>query len=169
MIVAIDVGYQENLARAACVAFEHWDATEPQIEVATDISDIAPYVPGNFYLRELPCIEAVLSQLDTPPETIVIDGFVWLDSNQRKGLGGFLFEKLNEQTPVIGVAKTPFATATYAKQLFRGESKRPLYISSAGIELEEAFDCIESMHGTNRIPTLLQRVDRNSRFKTGSE
>lgn len=66
------------------------------------------------------CIPAVLQQLPTPPDLVVIDGYVWLDDRDRMGLGGHLFESLGQAVPIIGVAKTRFAAATSAVEVFRG-------------------------------------------------
>jgi deoxyribonuclease V len=40
-----------------------------------------------------------------------------------------------------------------------GRSSRPLFITAAGISAQKAAEHIRSMHGLNRIPTLLKRVD----------
>ncbi len=48
------------------------------------------------------------------PRYSVIDGYVWLDDQGKKGLGARLYDALDAQIPVIGVAKTLFATATSA-------------------------------------------------------
>ncbi|MCB9920642.1 MAG: hypothetical protein H6822_00590 [Planctomycetaceae bacterium] len=65
---------------------------------------------------------------------------------------------------IIGVAKTRFATATSEVEVFRGTSQRPLFVSAAGIDQHIAADSIRRMHGENRIPTLLKRVDTLSRI-----
>ena len=131
--------------------------------------DVEPYVPGEFYRRELPCLLKVLDQLSERPEVVVIDGYVWLDASGRKGLGGHLFEALNKTVPVIGVAKTRFATATRAIEVLRGSSARPLFVTAAGIDQANAAKCIRRMHGESRIPTLLKRVDRLSRGDAACE
>ena len=129
MIVCIDVGYREDTARAACIAFDDWDDACSINEYTVDLVGIEPYVPGQFYRRELPCVLAVLDKLPTPPAVIVVDGYVWLDDNGRKGLGVHLYEALNEDTPIVGVAKTRFATATGAVEILRGCSDRPLILT----------------------------------------
>ncbi len=163
MIACIDVGYREDSARAACVTFGDWEDDRSLGEYVLDIDHIEPYVPGQFFRRELPCVMAVLNELPTAPDVIVIDGYVWLDADGRKGLGAHLYEALNEATPIVGVAKTRFATATTALEVLRGSSDRPLMITAAGLDHDLAADCIRRMHGTNRIPTLLKRVDHLSR------
>ncbi len=163
MIACIDVGYREESARAACVTFDDWEDAQPNGEHVLDIEKVEPYVPGQFYRRELPCLLAILDELPTTPDVIVIDGYGSLDEQGRKGLGGHLHEALDEKIPVIGVAKTRFATATNAVEILRGTSDRPLLITSTGISQNQAADCIRQMHGPNRIPTLLKHVDQLSR------
>jgi len=48
-------------------------------------------------------------------------------------------------------------------KIFRGGSRRPLYVNSVGIDLEEAKQKIIAMHGDFRVPTLLKLADRESR------
>jgi deoxyribonuclease V len=96
-------------------------------------------------------------------ELIVIDGYVWLDENRRPGFGAYLHEAMGERIPVVGVAKTRFATDDQAIEVRRGASDRPLYVTAAGIDPELAADAILEMHGAFRIPTLLKRVDSLSR------
>ncbi len=163
MLACVDVCYKDDSARAACVTIQEWEDAAPIGEYVLDIDKVEPYVPGQFYRRELPCVLAILVKVGAGSEIVVIDGYVWLDANQKKGLGGYLYEALGQTVPVIGVAKTRFATATSAVRILRGSSDRPLFITSAGIDQTTAADCIRRMHGHNRIPTLLKRVDRLSR------
>ena len=163
MIACIDVGYQKQTALAACATISDWKAGIPMGSHTVKIQDIEEYEPGAFYKRELPCIEAVLNQLDAMPSIIVIDGYVWLDANRKKGLGAHLFDLLKGAIPIVGVAKTSFATATNAIEVFRGKSSRPLWVSAAGICETEAAKCVSSMHGNHRIPTVLTLVDQLSK------
>ncbi len=72
-----------------------------------------PYRSGEFYLRELPPLRAVLTG-EAGLALIVVDGYVDLDPNGRPGLGAYVHAEFGP--PVIGVAKTRFATATHAAQ-----------------------------------------------------
>jgi deoxyribonuclease V len=165
MIACIDVGYDEDAAVAACVCIQGWRDHEPLTEFKVCIPTIQDYEPGKFYLRELPCVMAVLEQLATPPSCIVIDGYVWLDANNLPGLGARLHDRLNGSVPVIGVAKSTFRGSEHAATLCRGKSKRPLFITSVGIAKAQAVINIGAMHGANRIPTMLARADRLSRSR----
>ena len=93
------------------------------------------------------------------PSVIIVDGYVWLDENQI-GLGGHLYNDLGGNVAVIGVAKTKFKTHSKIKEVYRGASQTPLFVSAIGIDLDEAAQNIENMHGQFRLPTLLKRADQ---------
>jgi deoxyribonuclease V len=161
MILAFDTYYFGGKAKTVCLSFLNWEAAE-SFKVYSEILDNVPgYTSGEFYKRELPCIVSLLKQVDhTNLSAIIIDGFVFLDDNQKPGLGAHLYKELQPKVPVIGVAKTNFATIeTNKKILFRGNSNRPLFITSAGINTEDAAELIKNMHGNYRIPTILKQLD----------
>lgn len=162
MFLCTDVHYNNNnnSARAACVAFDSWETSEANSEYTVDLTGIAEYVPGHFFQRELPCLLAVLEKIPHTPNLIIVDGYVWLGQENHPGLGQFLFDALHSKIPVIGVAKNRFKQTPPSTELLRGNSKKPLYVTSAGIELVKARTCIANMHGEFRIPTLLKRVDQ---------
>ncbi len=165
MKIVIDVGYDEKKANAASISFQNWDDSSPTHSKKILLENIADYEPGKFYLRELPCIMESLNQYDLKQvDTIIIDGFVWLNSEKKPGLGAFLFEKLDKKVPIIGVAKRKFhGENIFMKTIERGESKNPLFITAEGIEVKKAAELIKNMHGEFRIPTLLKVVDQLSR------
>jgi exodeoxyribonuclease-5/deoxyribonuclease V len=161
MILAFDTYYSEKKAKTVAIGFNAWADAEPR-EIFTEIlDDVADYQPGEFYKRELPCILGLLSKIDqTEVEIIVIDGFVILDDYGKPGLGGHLYARLDQKIPVIGVAKTNFALINEGKrEVFRGQSERPLFITALGIDLDVAANNIRHMHGDYRIPTLLKYLD----------
>jgi deoxyribonuclease V len=165
MILAFDSYYFDKKAKTVCIAFDNWDAEEG-FQVHSEILDnIADYIPGEFYKRELPCILSLLKKLEVKNiEAIVVDGFVFLDDEQKHGLGGYLFTSLNGKVPVIGVAKTNFATLKKLKvPLVRGKSEKPLYITAIGMDLNEAVNQIKKMKGEYRMPTLLKHLDTLTR------
>lgn len=167
MILAFDTYYYDNKAKTVCLEFEKWSENK-NFKIYTEIIDnVEEYIPGEFYKRELPCIISLLNKCDLKNiEVIIVDGFVYLDDENKFGLGGYLYEKLNKKIPIIGVAKTNFATIEkHKKPLFRGESKKPLFITAIGIELDDAVQKIESMNGEYRIPTLLKELDRLTKEK----
>ena len=172
MTLAFDSYYSEDKAKTVCLAFKDWSDSKPTNIYEEITSGIAEYEPGAFYKRELPCILSLLDKIK--PEikeikTIIIDGFVILNDQNKQGLGAHLFEKLDSKIPVIGVAKSGFhGNKKNVKELLRGESKKPLFISAIGIELETAFEHIKSMDGSFRIPTLLQTLDTKTKEKVGN-
>lgn len=162
-IACIDVGYHDTGALAACVLIDDWADARASTEVIATIPKVEDYQPGEFYRRELPCIHSVLAMLEQLPSCIVVDGYVWLDGHERAGLGAHLFESLQSEVPVIGVAKNPFKGTDHAVQVFRGRSRRPLYVTAVGLTISQAEDYIQKMHGPHRLPTILKRVDQLSR------
>jgi deoxyribonuclease V len=158
VLAAVDAQYSDEVAAASCVTFATWTDPTPASEHSTLVHGVEPYEPGEFWRRELPCIIAVLGQLQKPPEVVVIDGYVWLDDKGRKGLGAHLAEALAGPA-VIGIAKHPFAGASNATLVQRGKSLRPLHVTAQGISLDDAAAAVRSMHGAHRIPTLIRRVD----------
>jgi deoxyribonuclease V len=158
MLACVDVDYRRAGAVAACVLFRAWADDRAIGERVDVIAEVASYQPGQFYRRELPCLLSVLEKVADPLETIVVDGYVWLADDQP-GLGAHLYEALGRRAAVIGVAKTRFAGAQ-AEAVLRGGSRRPLYVSAAGLDRVTAAQCIEGMHGPYRVPTLLRRVDQ---------
>jgi deoxyribonuclease V len=167
MILAIDSYYFENKAKTVCLIFEQWNSSEIKNSFTEIINNIENYVPGEFYKRELPCIISLIFKLDlTKIDFIIIDGFVYLDDNGKFGLGAYLYEKLSGKIPIIGVAKTDFISLNKNKQLlFRGKSKKPLFITSIGINIDEATEKIKIMNGEYRIPTLLKELDKQTKEK----
>ena len=125
-------------------------------------------MPGEFYKRELPCILELLKQTDlNHVEAIVVDGYVILDNNGKIGLGGHLFHALGGTIPVIGVAKTNFASNTrHVVRLLRGDSQRPLFVTAMGMDVLVAANHVRSMAGEFRMPTLLKEVDKISKEKS---
>ena len=164
----MDVHYLESGgARAALVLAE--DATFAAIRHSATalVNEVAPYEPGEFYLRELPALHAVLDDVEDVKsniELLLIDGYVDLDPSHRPGLGAYAHQEFN--VPVIGVAKTRFLTATHAVPVLRGRSARPLFVTSAGMELNQAAKLVQAMSGQHRIPDALRLVDRLARGGT---
>jgi deoxyribonuclease V len=163
MIACTDVHYRKTQAVAACLLFRDWLDDHPCLEVTERIQQAAPYEPGRFYHRELPGLLSVIERVSERPAVIVIDGYVWLGDELHPGLGAYLYETLGRTAAVVGVAKSLFQEGPAVRAIKRGTSLRPLYITAAGIDLNEAAKRIIELHGGFRIPTLLKRVDRLSR------
>lgn len=163
MIFAVDVNYPEDKAFVAGILFKDWQDPELDRQITTEIVSVAEYEPGQFYKRELPCILEILAQLESLPEIIVVDGYVYLGSAQKPGLGKYLHDAIDGKSVIIGVAKNRFEDTPAETEVFRGGSQRPLYVTAIGISQSEAKSAIASMYGKYRIPDLLKLVDKMSK------
>lgn len=163
-IACLDAAYGCTAIAVAGALIRSWDAKGASQMLARRF-DRPPesYEPGAFYKRELPLLLSIISDFDEPIEIIVIDGYVWLDANGLPGLGGHLFSSLGRRIPVVGIAKTRYQNDTWSISVVRGESRRPLFVTSAGIQAREAAECVRRMYGDYRIPTILNTVDRAAR------
>ena len=161
VFVAADVHYlPPGGARAAAVV-----AADPAFSRLTGeriavVADVVPYQPGQFSLRELPPLRAVLDGV-IGLSLLVIDGYADLDPDGRPGLGARARDEFG--VPVIGVAKTPFRTATHAIAVLRGTSARPLYVTAAGMPRADAASLVRQMAGRHRLPDALRRADNLAR------
>lgn len=160
MILAIDVYYFEKMAKTVGVLFD-WNDEIPKHVIVDKKDGVDDYIPGEFYKRELPCIESLLKKIDLSTiDAIIVDGYIYIDNSLKYGLGGYLWELLDKKIPIIGVAKNSFYNnKSTVVPLFRGLSKKPLYISSVGYNLQDAVDKILTMKGEFRIPTILKTLD----------
>ena len=162
MIAALDVHYEEQGARTACVLFETYASESVVREFIVAFDEVAGYQPGAFYKRELPHLLRALEQVPEPVKTVLVDGYVWLDDQGRAGLGKHLHGALltaGREVSVVGVAKRPFQGSAHARPVVRGAGKNPLYVTSEGVSLDDAAAGVMCMHGAYRIPSLLRRVD----------
>lgn len=168
MFVAIDTFYYENKAKTIAITFNNWEDYTYSKYYSQELEISADYVSGEFYKRELPCILSILKNFDIDSiDMIIVDGYVYLDDFNKYGLGGHLYESLNGKIPIIGVAKTNFASNKESKvELLRGKSKNPLFITSIGIDIETAKENISKMFGEYRFPTLLKELDKLTKEKT---
>ena len=124
------------------------------------VAKVLPYRPGEFYLRELPPIRAVLHGL-SGLSLLVVDGYADLDPGGRRGLGAHAHTEFG--IPVIGVAKSAFRTATHAVPVLRGTSAHPLFVTAAGMPRDEAADLVRHMTGQHRLPAAIRRADTLAR------
>jgi deoxyribonuclease V len=160
---AVDVHYMGVGARAAVVT-----AADPAFsailhERTLIVRRVPPYRPGEFFLRELPPIRAVLGGLSGLgwPGLIIVDGYVDLDPGGRPGLGAYVHAEFG--VPVIGVAKSAFKPAAHAIRVLRGASARPLFVTAAGMPSTTAAELVGQMAGSFRLPDALRRVDALAR------
>lgn len=161
MFAAVDVYYPASGgARAALVLASDAAFSVYVCEKTAFVEHVAPYRPGEFYRRELPPLRAVLADVEHV-ELLVIDGYVTLDPGGRLGLGAYAHAEFG--MPVIGVAKSRFASAVHAIPVVRGSATRPLYVTSARIPPADAAELVRTMAGRFRLPDALRQVDRLAR------
>ena len=161
MQLAIDIYYLPNQTAKCVGVLFNWEDKSPQKFIVTKVENVAEYIPGEFYLRELPCVLAITDLIDlTKIETAVVDGHVQLGEG-KKGLGEYVYEALDKKIPVIGVAKRSYHTnKQLVKQVLRGNSSNPLHVSAIGVKLEWAAQKVAEMHGEYRIPDILKKLDQ---------
>ena len=158
---AVDVHYLSTggaraaAALAADTAFAHVPAERTAV-----VPRVAPYRPGEFYLRELPPLRAVLAGLGGLG-LLVVDGYADLDPDGRPGLGAHVHAEFG--IPVIGVDKSRFRTATHAVPVQRGSSVRPLFVTAAGMPAADAADLVRRIAGRYRLPDAPRRADTLAR------
>ncbi|AYL94657.1 endonuclease V [Mucilaginibacter celer] len=164
MLLAVDVYYIEDRAKAVGVLF-NWDDEQPHQIITEYFTGIEEYIPGEFYRRELPCILKLLKQVDLNIlEGVIVDGYVYVSNQGDFGLGGKLYEALNKQVPIIGVAKTSFmANKETVVEIHRGESNNPLHVSAIGTDIDEAAQNIKTMKGPYRMPAILKLMDTETK------
>ena len=161
--LAVDVHYQGGMATGAGVLFEDWGDARGEETYISKIEGVHDYIPGEFYKRELPCLLKLLEDHQITPGCIVVDGFVYLDGLGKAGLGKYLYDALGGKVGVIGVAKKFYNGIPRDFELYRGKSEKPLFVTSAGLDVDAAKRFIARMHGDFRIPTLLRIADRACR------
>jgi deoxyinosine 3'endonuclease (endonuclease V) len=165
MIYAFDTYYYDDHANTVCIAFEDW-TSENESDIYTEKTEVSSgYESGAFYKRELPCILSLLKEISLKEgDIIIVDGYVTLDNDGKIGLGGYLYEALDRKYAIIGIAKNEFASPdSQRRNVLRGESKTPLFLTAKGADVDELLPKVEQMSGAYRIPALLKKLDQLSR------
>ena len=166
--VALDVFYQEDHATVGFVLFEDHNSAQAFKTGHIHCQKVAPYISGQFYRRELPCLLQALSVIQDPIKLIYVDANVWLDHG-KMGMGKYLYDALEGQVPVIGISKSCFKEDTdVIRAVKRPSSKHPLYVSSVGIHLDDACEKVRSMHGAYRLPAMIKLADQICRETASS-
>ena len=158
---AVDVHYLPGGgARAAAVLAAGAAFAQVLAEHTAVLPWVPPCRPGEFYLRELPPLRAVLDAR-SGPGLLVVDGYADLDPSGRPGLGAYAHAEFG--LPVIGVAKSRFRTAIHAIPVVRGSSLRPVFVTAAGMPRADAADLVRHITGRYRLPDALRRADTLAR------
>ncbi|MCU6792143.1 endonuclease V [Paenibacillus sp. WQ 127069] len=165
MIIAVDVYYEENKAKSVGVIFQCWEDSKPHEVIVSYTENPHEYETGFFYKRELPCIQELMKLTDIDQiHTIVVDGYVYLNNEKKPGLGHYVYTNFSGKIPVIGVAKNTFRdNEAFVKKIYRGNSSKPLYITSVDIDLADAAQHVQSMYGEYRFPHLLKLLDMQTK------
>jgi deoxyribonuclease V len=158
-----DVKYYDDFALIGYVIFEDNKSDTAFKTGQCRHEKIEPYVSGEFYKRELPCLLTAIKQITEKINLIYIDANVWLGENS-KGLGCHLYEALDCKIPVIGISKTSFLHAEkQVVPVLRTNSTKPLYVSAIGIDIAAAIKLVAEMDGDFRLPTMVKLADTMSR------
>lgn len=167
MIYAFDTYYYDDFAKTICIAFKNWDSENEEAIYSENTSITSEYESGAFYKRELPCILSLLKKINLKEsDIIIVDGYVTLNNDGKIGLGGYLYNALDNKIPVVGIAKNGFAAEDdKRREVFRGESKTPLFVTSQGIDVDEIKIALKNMSGPYRIPALLKKLDQLTRLE----
>ncbi len=164
MVVVIDADYNEETrdGHVAGIVARDILAEKEDAVVTAMVHDIADYVPGQFYKRELQSVEAIIDQLKVEDiDLIVVDGYADSGTTEH-ALGTFVFEKY--QIPVIGIGKNKYDRCILTDlEVYRGESKKPLYVTSKGMDNEEAKRLVKNMAGEFRLPYFVKYADNRAR------
>ena len=161
----IDASYLHDLAVAGAVVTDSEDPRKNLKNYTSALKNPCSYEPGSFYKRELPCILKVLEKIEENVSIIFVDAYVWLPDG-RPGLGARLYETLKQEKTVIGIAKNRFLTpdgAGLVKDIYRGKSKRPLFVSAAGVGLDDAAKIVLRLPGPFRIPSAMKAAHNLSK------
>jgi deoxyribonuclease V len=161
VIGVFDVGYADDAAVVGCLGIAEFEDAVPVDEWVVEVSPVGPYVPGQFWMRELDPLLCGVGAAPIDLSVCVIDAYVDLGEDQTPGLGRILYERTG--IPVIGVAKSRYPGTPAECEVRRGSSMRPLYVSAAGFDPDEAKGCVERMAGGGRVPTMIRRADLLSR------
>lgn len=190
--IAIDAYYLNGICYVVGGIFNKWKDEHVSKFIYADVKVESEYIPGEFYKRELPGIMKLLEQIDLKEfDNIILDGYVYLEEGGyydketrkyipvtiKKGLGEHLKAAIYKTYPhtlygmpnIVGVAKNLYGNNEKAYGCcYRGESKKPLYITSLNRHNDLIFPksiqkMVKQMSGEYRMPTILKEVDLETR------
>lgn len=193
--IAIDAYYVGNTCHVVGGIFNKWCDEHVSKFIYADVKVNSEYIPGEFYKRELPGILKLLEQVNLDEfDTIIVDGYVhlkelgyisddgrFISGPVKRGLGCHLRTALSsyymERKPkkrlnIVGIAKTLYGDDSEYGQCYRGDSKKPLYITGLNLyrgkygKLLCTFglvNAIKRMAGNYRIPTIIKEVDTETK------
>lgn len=164
MVIVIDADYDETTKKGHVAGIVCETALDDHVRrtVTAIVENISDYCPGQFYKRELQCVDAILEQVDLDTiGMIIVDGFADFGTDVRS-LGTYVYD--NYHLPVIGIAKNPYKPCIIKDiEVTRGSSNRPLFVTCMGMDHGLAKEIVRQMAGENRIPFLVKEADKIAR------
>ena len=158
--VAVDVHYlPSGEAQAAAVVAADVTFCRLLSDRTGQVAEVPPYHSGQFYLREMPPLHAVLDGLDGI-RLLIVDGYADLDPGGRPGLGAHAHAEFG--VPVIGVAKTALRTATHAVPVMRGESDLQPYGNGSKWACSRCYFIVPCCEGGELAARPLARLGRGA-------
>ena len=175
-ILAVDTFYYEERAKTVGVLFNDWSDSEPEEIISSWSFDFGPYIPGEFYLREMPPIIELLSKINMKEVGyLIVDGFLKVYDERKgkfdSGLGYRLMELLqpsNKDLVFIGIAKSDFGGTgrkwKIAEEWNRGpKGSTPLWVQVEGMRMTDLMKCLKRMPGEFRLPDMLRILDKETK------
>jgi len=101
-VAGVDVGFKDDLARAAVVVLDY-PSLEPCDQAVAEQPVAFPYIPGLLAFREVPVVLAALERLHVEPDLYILDGHGFAHP-RRMGIACHLGVILDR--PSIGCAKS---------------------------------------------------------------
>lgn len=161
-ILALDVAYKGSQYKGVGIVFSEWTQGEPSEVIEIKGRNNAPYIPGEFWKKEVPILKELCKNLDQI-KTIIVDGFLEVLDDRTEELNSSFYEHLMKELKgwkgqVIGIAKSDFGETGkkgYALRWERGG--KPLWIQWKNGK--DPTKNLKEMKGDKRLPDLLQFLD----------
>lgn len=168
MIVATAVHYWDSdeegtCARASAVSFDEWTSAKHRAVHSVQFTNVAPYVHGELYRRELPILKALLVDYVDRADVFIIRGYATLP--ERKALGERLYATLG--VPVVGVSPRKFEDESCSVPVSRVGGTGQLFVTSCGCPLTEATTGLMLMPGASKLPAMLDLAEKCAQGSVG--
>ena len=167
-------GSNKTNCSIAALLFDQFESKEIIKSYHVDlITNVAEYVSGEFYKKEMPCLQYMWNNLPqnikNQIDTVIVDSLydLW---DGRPGMGHHFHDWLISEgynVEVMGIAKKKFKdNSLYITKVIRGnDSTTPLNVNGSD-KTKDYKKIVQSMAGDYRIPYMVKEVDKLSRTKT---